>query len=560
MQLLKKRKQHQLRMNQTSQLLIFVCLGTCFGTIVRRLFQVEEQVLTTSSGATTSRNNYHRSWVNESLPPSSQSEENKMTATRTTAPTTMQGTFGNLGFLSTAVHRKKLIHSADIVHDDLLVGKSCLRSMYNAHWDCRDCGENLLHVSRDLCPPLLRNNICKDMNFRDWDTPPRQQTFHDTTSDTTSHQHLVTHFGTSEKYEQIQCESLDVCFNMTKCKTTAKAPMKLYAHGSDTSLANELVTKVVEHYPTLWERTLDPMDACLLVVTCDSYPNVSQFLNKFHYDGKNHFVWDAPACFGSHADMPFNSKINYKYAALATSTMTDSNIRRGYDIPVTRIRGDARLEFGTPILPNTDESRSEPRKYLLSFKANIFPWPQVWWQHRWLATEYWTTDDADVLVDTKCEYSGGKSNYSLHPSTFGPMLLQSTFAFAPGGGSVGSFRFAEILALGGIPMVVSDFVPPMWPELDWSGCILRVSEARIVNVPEILRNVTKDEISSRRQRCMILFQKTIGWKQVNNSWWNIDSGERTFLTSMRIWHFRIQDFFTKQEQQVAVEAELISEA
>ena len=42
------------------------------------------------------------------------------------------------------------------------------------------------------------------------------------------------------------------------------------------------------------------------------------------------------------------------------------------------------------------------------------------------------------------------------------------------GGGVGSYRFGEVMGLGGIPIVLPDFLSPMWPDLDWSGCIVLI--------------------------------------------------------------------------------------
>ena len=113
-------------------------------------------------------------------------------------------------------------------------------------------------------------------------------------------------------------------------------------------------------------------------------------------------------------------------------------------------------------------------------------------------------NNTDVLIDTVCK-GWGKDQYTSPPSTFGALLLNSTFGFAPGGGGSGSYRFSEVLGLGGIPVVLSDFLPPMWPDLDWSGCMVRVSEARIVDLPRMLRSISKEEIRTRQQRCKVLF-------------------------------------------------------
>jgi Exostosin family len=450
--------------------------------------------------------------------------------------------------------------SSGVAPDNLLEGKSCLRVAYS--WDCRDCGpadnihnnsNNITNrTSRQDCPMLPPNGICNPIPMSHWDEPhARQSTTHAATDTTTSHRHVLTHYGMRQTYEQLQCDSLDDCFDMSKCNYSPPASrMKLYAYGGVDGLAHHYVAQAVQRYPTLMEATLDPMDACLLIVTCDSHPAATittATAPTLYHQGRNHLVWESSRCLGAHPDRPFDTTVHYQYAALASSSLMDTHVRRGYDVPLTRVRATMK-EFGTHILPVDNEA---PRKYLLSFKGNVFPWSQVWWQHRWLAAEYWNDGAADVVVDVTCP---GKDNYTYPSNTYGELLLSSTFAFAPGGGSTGSYRFGEVLGLGGIPVVLPDFLPPMWPDLDWSGCLVRVSEARIVDLPRILRNISKDEIRSRQRRCKFLFRQTIGWKQVSRTWWEIDSGERAFLTSMKVWQKRIQEYHSTKMWQTAIES------
>jgi len=124
-----------------------------------------------------------------------------------------------------------------------------------------------------------------------------------------------------------------------------------------------------------------------------------------------------------------------------------------------------------------------PRRLLLSFKGNIEPWEQVYWQHRWIASEYWE-ESGDLFVDVRCKINvQTKKNvpenhvhykFPTDPESYGELLLNSTFVFAPGGGSVSSYRFTEALAAGVIPVVTSEYRPPFYPEDDWSGCLFRV--------------------------------------------------------------------------------------
>ena len=439
-----------------------------------------------------------------------------------------------------------------VANDNLLEGKSCLR--VEDEWDCRDCGPadsiyNNHRESRQDCPMLMPKEICEPIPLSYWDEPyARQFTTDAATDTTTSHHHVLTHYGMTEKYEQVQCDALDDCFDMSKCNyKLPRSKMKLFAYGGVDGLAHHYVAQAVQRYPKLMEATLDPEEACLLIVTCDTHPAATDANSTgLYFQGRNHFVWESAGCLGAHPDRPFDTVMHYQYAALASSALMDANIRRGYDVPLARVVPSSEHKFATQILPANNEA---PRKHLLSFKGNVFPWPQVWWQHRWLAAEYWE-NTTEVVVDVTCP---GKLQYTYPKHTYGALVLSSTFGFAPGGGSTGSYRFGEILGLGGIPVVLPDVLPPMWPDLDWSGCLVKVSEARIVDLPRILRNISKDEIRSRQRRCKFLFEQTIGWKQIGPTRWEIESGERAFLTSMKVWHKRIQGYHSTKLLQTAIE-------
>ena len=91
------------------------------------------------------------------------------------------------------------------------------------------------------------------------------------------------------------------------------------------------------------------------------------------------------------------------------------------------------------------------------------------------------------------------------------LLLNSTFVFYPGGGGTSSYRFAESLEAGAIPVVTSDVLPPFPPEIDWSGCIVKVSEARVVGIPDLVRTIS-DKVQERQWHCAQLHQKVFGDK------------------------------------------------
>jgi len=102
-----------------------------------------------------------------------------------------------------------------------------------------------------------------------------------------------------------------------------------------------------------------------------------------------------------------------------------------------------------------------------------------------------------------------------------------------------SFRFAEALSAGAIPVVTGDFLAPFHPEIDWSGCIVRVSEARVVDVPNIVRGISAEEVRKRRRRCARLSNAVFGKPHVF---------EKFFSVSMRVWNIRVRNAIKGQDE------------
>lgn len=69
---------------------------------------------------------------------------------------------------------------------------------------------------------------------------------------------------------------------------------------------------------------------------------------------------------------------------------------------------------------------------------------------------------------------------------YAELLGRSTFVVCPRGRGPGSIRLFEALRMGRPPVIVSDdWLPP--PFVDWDSCSIRVPEARLRLLPEILR-------------------------------------------------------------------------
>ena len=171
-----------------------------------------------------------------------------------------------------------------------------------------------------------------------------------------------------------------------------------------------------------------------------------------------------------------------------------------------------------------------------------------------------------MIVDVQCKrrklFGGGEKvvvkPYHLPASSYDDMILNSTFGFSPGGSSVGSYRFGEILSTGGIPVVTHDVVPPLHPDVNWNDCIYRVSEAQIVDLPRLLRLVSAAEVKERQQACWQLFQNVFGdRKEEGGGKWQGD--ERvTFTKALQVWALRVANALEKEKQSLVLNPGLSS--
>jgi hypothetical protein len=71
-------------------------------------------------------------------------------------------------------------------------------------------------------------------------------------------------------------------------------------------------------------------------------------------------------------------------------------------------------------------------------------------------------------------------------ASYAESLGRSAFVLCPRGRGPGSIRLFEALQVGRCPVIISDeWLPP--PFVDWSSCTIRVPEARVQELPAILR-------------------------------------------------------------------------
>lgn len=88
---------------------------------------------------------------------------------------------------------------------------------------------------------------------------------------------------------------------------------------------------------------------------------------------------------------------------------------------------------------------------------------------------------------------------------YNALLLESTFSLCPSGSGPNSIRFWEALAVGSIPILLSDTLELPHHPL-WSRAIVRIPEQQINYLDIYLRNMSRGEIMARRKNCMDIYR------------------------------------------------------
>jgi hypothetical protein len=94
------------------------------------------------------------------------------------------------------------------------------------------------------------------------------------------------------------------------------------------------------------------------------------------------------------------------------------------------------------------------------------------------------------------------------PVAFTDLLKRSVFSAAPRGDNLFSYRFAEVLAAGAIPVVHSDgWVLPFRSELvNWTECLLHLPQSTVNDTVRILRSIASEQRCRMRRRCREIYE------------------------------------------------------
>jgi hypothetical protein len=417
------------------------------------------------------------------------------------------------------------------------------RSSYSGKWICRDCGDDdgeRKVASWSGCPLMSQRGKCPPFRFQGWEEPkPRLASTYDYTSSVPGSIRLITSYGVGKirkvEYEQPECHLTYPCFDIDRCTVTVsntsqrelRRPLMVFAY---PGIARQDIDQLLQNSKftsTSLQIVDDPSRACLLITHLDDLEKTKASISWNM--GRNHYVYGVTK--------PIEDGVHYDMASIGSVALTEAQIRRGYDIPLP-----------LPALWSYTSSQNldlyRQRRWLVSFKGSVQDTLQPYYQHRWLAAEY-LYSETDVAIDVQCKHKtllGDLITVAPYDnpsqSHFDDLMVNSTFAFCPGGSHVTSFRFTEVLSTGSIPVLLPEIVTPFSPELDWSGCVLRVSQARIVDLPRMLRAISKDEIRARQTECWRLYHLIRERNVETNKSSKIGQG---FLrTALKVWILRIE--------------------
>jgi len=210
--------------------------------------------------------------------------------------------------------------------------------------------------------------------------------------------------------------------------------------------------------------------------TCDPSTHMRlRALPSWHGSGRNHLIWD------------FNDGAKLKYrtdeAFSVKTSMSVDDYRPGFDVSF-------------PLLPNgvaTHVGRAElraargKRTLLLSFKGTC--------QGSSLRPRLAKLNNGrDVIV--ACSAAAHAAHYDYRT-----LMLTSTFSAAPAGNGLHSYRLAEAIFLGSIPVVIDPkYVLPFCSVVDWRAFSVRIVPEQLPQLPALLRAIPAERVAAMQRR------------------------------------------------------------
>mmetsp|Transcript_6322 Transcript_6322/g.9807 ORF Transcript_6322/g.9807 Transcript_6322/m.9807 type:complete len:449 (+) Transcript_6322:182-1528(+) len=304
------------------------------------------------------------------------------------------------------------------------------------------------------------------------------------------------------------------CFNLSRCVNGMKIYMYNFStlrtscegYSDVTCLYYNGVPAAIRKYNL---ETKNPDEACLFL----------RMPPCIHCDGaEGYFVPDE---YQKHLPALWNGGLNHVFI-VQSDWEAPSEIGKGIlvkeNIPQWDYRPDFDVMFPLPgLLKLGDLDLAKPiaqRKILLSFMGQRYGDGDP----RNLRNYLWQIDNGeDVIIRTRCVWFQGNfdERCAIDDKQYNDkgdlkfLLEESKFVInMPGWGrSKYSWRFVEILAAGGIPVVlVDDFILPFESLIEWRWCAVTCKLGDYKELPKRLRAVSDEELKIRAKHCAAIYR------------------------------------------------------
>lgn len=304
--------------------------------------------------------------------------------------------------------------------------------------------------------------------------------------------------------------TMDACFNYSRCDKHHEQ-LLVYSYNQPTTPVR-FFDRINQ---TRW-HTDDPDKACLFFVFLDT-PGI--YRAEMHPSELPHWNGGLNHVLITFADRWLQKGPNPEsigFASVMISNLHETTSRPGFDvsIPLPAFRHLKELQNVKPL----------DRKYLLTFRGlRYVTWNMtgegVLRSHDSFRQMH---NGEDIIVATSCkhpindEYRKQDPSLGIHCDEDDAAysgydfndLMNSTFGLAPAGIQPNSYRFAEILSAGTIPVLVADnYVKPYDTLVQWHRCILQFPSTEMHRIVPAVRGMKRKQVERRQHYCLQVYKK-----------------------------------------------------
>ncbi|MCO5606533.1 hypothetical protein L7F22_060721 [Adiantum nelumboides] len=299
--------------------------------------------------------------------------------------------------------------------------------------------------------------------------------------------------------------TMDACFNYTRCENSEE--LMIYTYNKPA-----LPVRYFQRINESKYNTNDPDRACLFFVFLDTpglyraptHPNKLPFWQG----GLNHVL----ITFGDKWNNKGPAPESIGYASAMASVLHETTYRPGFDVSIPL---HAKTHFS-----KVQTTKPFNRKYFLTFRGLRYLEREGTLRSH---TDFLRMHNGkDVVVVTSCRHPNHKmlrlknatidaecnEDEALMDSySFGD-LMNTTFGLTPAGRQSSSYRFAEMLSAGAVPVLIADnYVKPFDTLVQWHKCIVQFPSTEMHRILKSLRAMKREEVERRQKYCLEVYNR-----------------------------------------------------